>query len=437
MVKRKQYLNEIVVLGGDNDVDTKTYSTMSSFRKKDNEWKETKLKPFHFPRSCFSIVRLDNFLFIIGGFDGNRSIASVECYDFLTNEWTIFPSLRYRRSSCCSVAWNNKIYVIGGVARTELVNEIEQFDLTTGKWSSLTKDIAPTSGGGSVFYNQKIYNFGGYCDTNVNSNKLVVYDLKKETWKMFKPMKKSSSSFGYCLFFLNNEPIIVVVGGVVEKKKISSYCQYYNILENEWYKMGPLKEKRKYCSLVSYMGKLHVVGGNNGTKCLQAIESYDFEKKCWTKEYENDVILCGQGVLSLEGLKLEKKKNTLQINDTISWTGTFRNKKREGCFLRVENETTNEIYFFNNVILPKIEYDFYKKIKRYKIPCEFICPISFELMRDPVITTIGNTYEREHIEKWLVLNETDPLTNSKVDRVVFPNIILKKLIQNFIEKKMV
>ena len=38
------------------------------------------------------------------------------------------------------------------------------------------------------------------------------------------------------------------------------------------------------------------------------------------------------------------------------------------------------------------------------------CPISLQLLSDPVVSRVGQTYEREHIEKWLKHISTCPLT---------------------------
>ncbi len=46
------------------------------------------------------------------------------------------------------------------------------------------------------------------------------------------------------------------------------------------------------------------------------------------------------------------------------------------------------------------------------LPLRFICPISGCLMKDPVIIESGRTYDRQGIEKWLSLNNTDPETRS-------------------------
>jgi hypothetical protein len=35
------------------------------------------------------------------------------------------------------------------------------------------------------------------------------------------------------------------------------------------------------------------------------------------------------------------------------------------------------------------------------IPIDFWCPLSLELMSDPVIVASGQTYERTYIQKWI------------------------------------
>jgi hypothetical protein len=56
-------------------------------------------------------------------------------------------------------------------------------------------------------------------------------------------------------------------------------------------------------------------------------------------------------------------------------------------------------------------------------------------MRDPVITSDGQTYEREAIENWLSKNQTSPATNLELpDKVLKPNIALKKAIRSFLEQ---
>jgi|GEM_PF-2281286 len=51
------------------------------------------------------------------------------------------------------------------------------------------------------------------------------------------------------------------------------------------------------------------------------------------------------------------------------------------------------------------------KGNKIEVPHKYLCPITQELMVDPVFTADGHTYERKAIEKWLEAHDTSPKTN--------------------------
>jgi hypothetical protein len=63
------------------------------------------------------------------------------------------------------------------------------------------------------------------------------------------------------------------------------------------------------------------------------------------------------------------------------------------------------------------------------------CPISLELMRDPVVLCIGQSYEQSIIEPWLEAgNHTCPATMQTLASLeLVPNHTLRRLIQNWCE----
>ncbi|KAE8125208.1 hypothetical protein FH972_020041 [Carpinus fangiana] len=69
------------------------------------------------------------------------------------------------------------------------------------------------------------------------------------------------------------------------------------------------------------------------------------------------------------------------------------------------------------------------------VPPFFLCPISLELMKDPVTVSTGITYDRESIEKWLFSgkNNTCPATKQALpaDCDLTPNHTLRRLIQSW------
>jgi hypothetical protein len=73
------------------------------------------------------------------------------------------------------------------------------------------------------------------------------------------------------------------------------------------------------------------------------------------------------------------------------------------------------------------------KMAELIIPSHFKCPISLDLMKDPVTLSSGITYDRENIEKWLESgNFTCPVTNQGLrsfDQI--PNHTLRRMIQEW------
>ncbi|KAH0938000.1 hypothetical protein HID58_005461 [Brassica napus] len=67
------------------------------------------------------------------------------------------------------------------------------------------------------------------------------------------------------------------------------------------------------------------------------------------------------------------------------------------------------------------------------IPSQFQCPISYDLMKDPVIIASGITYDRENIEKWFESgNQTCPVTNTVLATLEqTPNHAIRRMIQEW------
>ena len=59
----------------------------------------------------------------------------------------------------------------------------------------------------------------------------------------------------------------------------------------------------------------------------------------------------------------------------------------------------------------------------------FLCPISMEIMKEPVLAADGHTYDKPSIQKWFETKNTSPITNLNIDTIITPNITLRTIIQ--------
>ena len=76
------------------------------------------------------------------------------------------------------------------------------------------------------------------------------------------------------------------------------------------------------------------------------------------------------------------------------------------------------------------------KQQRRDIPDGYKCPISTDLMEDPVIAADGHSYERRDVEAWFARGKrTSPKTGARLPHThLTPNHNLKSAIRDFIEE---
>lgn len=84
----------------------------------------------------------------------------------------------------------------------------------------------------------------------------------------------------------------------------------------------------------------------------------------------------------------------------------------------------------------RLRQEMMAKLEAASIPPAFICPITQDLMLQPVVTADGQTYERDAIEEWLRNHQTSPLTGERLAHVgLTPNVMARGLITEWLEQQ--
>ena len=66
------------------------------------------------------------------------------------------------------------------------------------------------------------------------------------------------------------------------------------------------------------------------------------------------------------------------------------------------------------------------------VPDHFCCPLTLDIMTDPVVDHEGNTFERAAIEAWIREHETSPITRSPLQvGNLTPNRVLRNIIEQY------
>ncbi|KFQ37814.1 WD repeat, SAM and U-box domain-containing protein 1, partial [Mesitornis unicolor] len=139
---------------------------------------------------------------------------------------------------------------------------------------------------------------------------------------------------------------------------------------------------------------------------------------------EDDVSawLCAQDLADLVGLF---KMNNIDGKELLKLT-------KES----LTNELKIESLGLRSKVLQKIEELRTKTISAaVAVPDEFLCPITRELMKDPVIAADGYSYEKDAIGNWLSKKRrSSPMTNLPLPSLVLtPNRTLKMAISRWLE----
>ncbi|XP_012582357.1 PREDICTED: WD repeat, SAM and U-box domain-containing protein 1 isoform X4 [Condylura cristata] len=223
-----------------------------------------------------------------------------------------------------------------------------------------------------------------------------------------------------CAFSHNGQ---MLVSGSVDKSVIVYDINTENILHI-------LTQHTRYVTTCAFAPNSHLLATGSMDKTvniwqfdletLAQARSTEYQPKQFIEAWSEDDVstwLCAQGLKDLVDIF---KVNNIDGRELLNLT-----KESLADDLKIES------LGLRSKVLRKIE-ELRTEVKSLSsgIPDEFICPITRELMKDPVIASDGYSYEREAMENWISKKKrTSPMTNLVLSSMVLtPNRTLKMAI---------
>lgn len=434
--KLKVNINNIFFIGGDLPSNEKRPFTTFSFLTEN--WNIKSLPPCYYARSVGKLVFNDHYFYYIGGFNGTRAVPYVERYDILHSKWENICPLINRRASFSSFTYNSDIYVCGGVMAFTSHDSIEKYDKKENKWKSFGNLSYGRSSLISHVWKDKLYILGG-INLKDTPPYLEIFDLKTKEKSLDENIIVDLFSTGSTLIEINDKPYIFIAGGKKHiKESIEDKVYSYSIEENTLNEISPLNIGRLYSSLVVFQNELYCIGGHDKKMNYKLpYEKYNFLENKWETKKVINLSMSGSSFFPVENQKitLEGKwkdgelngPTTIFINDK-KIEGKYKKGKKEGFF--------NDIYYRNDIPVSYHEVLWEIRVNKIRnIPDNFKCPISLEIMKEPVIIESGITFDKKNIQEWFLHHNTCPFTRNIVNKKCIPNKILKTMIYELIEKK--
>ena len=177
-----KYKDSIVVIGGVGRGFKRTRSA-ELFFPASNKWKV--ISDLNDLRSGAELVECDGSLYALGGYDGQRILASVERSSNL-DKWEYSTPMKYSRFLFAAVCYKGEIYVIGGRCaignNISVLSSVEKFNSTERKWSSVESLKTARFAHAACLLDDKIYVVGGVNLHNEAIKLVECYNIKNGKW---------------------------------------------------------------------------------------------------------------------------------------------------------------------------------------------------------------------------------------------------------------
>ena len=227
-----------------------------------------------------AFVQVNQKLFSIGGDKGNNWLAINNVFDIENNKWELKAPMSTNRSGLGAGVIDNKIYVIGGFNgnKNEWLSNLEVYDPATDTWLNKTSMGNKRSSVGTAVIDKNLYVVGGSLAEEEWTNKLEEYDSQMDTWKSLEPMETARAQIAVAA--VSNK--IYVIGGENEKG-ILAKVEEYNLKTNKWRTKADMPTPRANAEIIAYKSSLIVMGGRDSQgKSLNSVDIYNTDTNRWS-----------------------------------------------------------------------------------------------------------------------------------------------------------
>ena len=209
-------------------------------------------------------------LIVIGGYN---VIKSVQVWDIGADQMIprALPDLPVGRSSGGAAMINNEIYYIGGRSRhSGNVDSIYKLTLSSKKWDTVASMSKGRLDMTAVTLHDNIYILGGQSNGGcVATNER--YNVKKNRVEVRAPLPRRLSGTAGCVL----DEVIFISGGCQPDYTVSDDIFSYQETSDLWSHVGNMNTARYSHMMCAADSVIFIMGGIDGTRLLDSMESFD------------------------------------------------------------------------------------------------------------------------------------------------------------------
>jgi len=202
----------------------------------------------------------DGKLLLIGGYNGQKALSAVSVYDMQSEKWHDGPPMAGPRNSCGAVAVAEQVVVVGGFDGQRRLDTVERLG-HDWQWTALPPMTVERSAPAVVALRGEVYVMGGKGTGQTGCNMVERFDLSKNEWLPVPPMTQARSGAGAAVLHGR----IWVAGGEYDGHALSS-VEAYDPETLQWNEVSALLAPRSYPAMAVLDGYLCVLGGGTSPR---------------------------------------------------------------------------------------------------------------------------------------------------------------------------
>ncbi|XP_026710538.1 kelch-like protein 24 isoform X2 [Athene noctua] len=255
------YSEVIVVVGGCERVGGFNLPYTECYDPVTGEWKSLAKLP-EFTKSEYAVCALRNDILVSGGRINSRDVW---IYNSQLNIWIRVASLNKGRWRHKMAVLLGKVYVVGGYDGQNRLSSVECYDSFSNRWTEVAPLKEAVSSPAVTSCVGKLFVIGGGPDDNTCSDKVQSYDPDTNSWLLRATIPIAKR----CITAVSLNNLIYVAGGLTK----AIYC--YDPAEDYWMHVQNTFS-RQNCGMSVCNGKIYILGGRreNG-EATDTILCYD------------------------------------------------------------------------------------------------------------------------------------------------------------------
>ncbi|MBI2078576.1 MAG: hypothetical protein HYT80_09465 [Euryarchaeota archaeon] len=244
------------------------------------------------PRVEHSAALVGDRFYVVGGFivpfpvtppTSSQTPAYVptprlEIYDPATDRWTTGADFPMNLDHAPMVGVGGKAYVFfwsGGASAAHA------YDPATNAWTKIADMPRSHNAGAAVVIGERVFVVGG---SGAQSTTVDVYDSKNNTWSSLgEPMPTRRDHFGAAVV---GGRLYAVAGDVGGHSRNTGANEVFDPATGEWSNRTAIPKMRGSVSVASWLGRVVVLGGQNGPNGVPAfadVDAYEPITDAWVK----------------------------------------------------------------------------------------------------------------------------------------------------------